>query len=189
MTRQTTTTGRYGYVGGTFTMVLLTLASLLTPPTAAQEKQQPLVVICVRHAEKVDTSKDPDLSAAGKKRAQVLDQTIRNASLNHVHSSDFIRTRKTAAPAAKRHGVKIQLYNPRDLPKLVKKIRKQGGRHLVVGHSNTTPALVKLLGGEPSTEIDEPREYDRLYIVTIGADGHAQSVLLRFGKLYRAAAK
>ena len=37
-------------------------------------------------------------------------------------------------------------------------------------HSDTTPALVELLGGEPGAPIESP-EYDRLYIVSIGADG------------------
>jgi 2,3-bisphosphoglycerate-dependent phosphoglycerate mutase len=60
-------------------------------------------------------------------------------------------------------------------------MRAAGGRHLVVGHSDTTPELVGLLGGEPGPAIDEPSEYDRLYIVTIGADGAVTSVLLRYG--------
>ena len=35
----------------------------------------------------------------------------------------------------------------------------------MVGHSNTTPALVEALGGDPGSPI-ESLEYDRLYMVT-----------------------
>jgi len=56
------------------------------------------------------------------------------------------------------------------------------GRHLVLGHSNTTPQLVEALGGEPGAPIEE-MEYDRLYIVTL-MDGRTSTVLLRFGSPY-----
>jgi hypothetical protein len=49
----------------------------------------------------------------------------------------------------------------------------------VVGHSDTTPELVKLLGGEPGSPI-APDEYDRMYILTLSADGKASTTLLRF---------
>jgi hypothetical protein len=51
----------------------------------------------------------------------------------------------------------------------------------VVGHSDTTPELVGLLGGDPGAPIDEPTEYDRLYVVTLGPDGTVTTVLLRYG--------
>jgi hypothetical protein len=52
----------------------------------------------------------------------------------------------------------------------------------VVGHSNTTPAAVELLGGEPGAEIDEADEYDRLYILTIATSGEVSTVVLRYGE-------
>ena len=150
----------------------------------ADSQNKPLVVFLVRHAEKVDASRDPKLSAAGQERADVLAKTLRSSEIEHVHSSDYVRTRKTAAPFAKKHELKTDLYNPRDLPALVEKLRKTGGRHLVVGHSNTTPKMVELLGGKPGAEINEKSEYDRLYIVTIGKDGTVTSVLMRYGKAF-----
>ena len=114
----------------------------------------------------------------------MLAHTLRNARIKYVHSSDFIRTRNTAAPTAAAHGLEVQLYDPRKLPELAKKLRKIGGRHLVVGHSTTTPLLVQLLGGEAGKEINEANEFDRLYIITVSKDGTAQSVLLRYGKAF-----
>jgi probable phosphoglycerate mutase len=75
----------------------------------------------------------------------------------------------------------VQYYNPRQLPALAKILRKAGGRHLVVGHSNTTPELAELLTGQPTPDIEEATEYDRLYIVTLDQHGTGDSVLLRYG--------
>ena len=137
----------------------------------------------VRHAEKVDSSQNSELSTAGNARAAALATTLQNAGIEYVHSTDYIRTKKTALPVATKCGVKVGLYEAGDLPNLVKKLKSDGGRHLVVGHSNTTPGLVELLGGEPGAKIQE-KEYDRLYIVTIDKDGNASTVLLRFGKAF-----
>lgn len=152
------------------------------PPVA---EQKPLVVFLVRHAEKTDDGKDPDLSEEGKKRAQDLAAVLSSADIGHVHSTDFIRTRDTAAAVAGTAGVEVEKYDPKDLAGFAKKLKETGGRHLVVGHSNTTPELAKLLGGDAGTEIDEKGEYDRLYIVTIGKDGTVNSVLMRYGKPYK----
>ena len=138
----------------------------------------------VRHGEKADLSEDAELSAAGRERAEELARTLRSAEIEYVHSSDFIRTRGTAAPTAAEYGLEVELYDPRDLPALVERLRRMGGRHLVVGHSTTTPPMVELLGGRPSSVINEEREFDRLYIVTIGSDGAASSVMMRYGKAY-----
>lgn len=151
-------------------------------PSASEHK--PLVVFLVRHGEKADLSEDPDLSAAGRERAAALVRTLRSAAIEHVHSFDFIRTRGTAAPTATEHGLEVELYDSRDLPTLVAGLRRTGGRHLVVGHSTTTPAMVELLGGKRTAAINEMGEFDRLYIVTIGRDGEASSVMMRYGRAY-----
>jgi broad specificity phosphatase PhoE len=150
--------------------------------TAPGSDREHLVVFLVRHAEKVDASEDPQLSAEGRERAAELARVLRSAKIDRVHSSDFIRTRDTARPAAAVHGAGIELYDPRDLPALVEKLRRNGGRHLVVGHSNTTPAMVELLGGEPTAPIHEQGEFDRLYVVTVGSSGASSSLMLRYGK-------
>ncbi len=155
------------------------------PVTAAPESEhKSLMVFLVRHAEKADLSEDAELSAAGRERAAALARTLRSAKVAHVHSSDFIRTRNTAAPTATEYGLEVELYDRRDLPALVEKLRRTGGRHLVVGHSGTTPSMVELLGGEPISTINEEGEFDRLYIITVGSDDMASSVMMRYGKAY-----
>jgi 2,3-bisphosphoglycerate-dependent phosphoglycerate mutase len=161
-------------------LVLVILVLGIAPPAAAAD--EPLVVFLVRHAEKVDSSEDPQLTEAGRERAALLARTLRDAHVEHVHSSDYVRTRDTAAPAATLARTEVQLYDAGDIPALVAGLKLAGGRHLVVGHSNTTPEAVKLLGGDPGSPFEESNDYDRLYVVTVGAGGVVNTVLLRFGR-------
>ena len=151
-------------------------------PTVLETKT--LEVFLVRHGEKVDHSKNPELTEAGKERAVELAHALRSAHIEFVHSSDYIRTRDTAEPTAAFLGVDVELYDPRDLPSLAKRLQETGGRHLIVGHSNSTPSMVELLGGDPGTLIDEESEYDRLYIITQGKSGGVSSTLIRYGEPY-----
>ena len=161
-------------------IVVLSLGCL-SGAAAASAETKPLVVFLVRHAEKVDASRDPELSSQGKRRAEQLAKVLRDAQIEFIHSSPYKRTRNTAQPIAHRLDLKVALYDPRNLSALVEKLKSVGGRHLVVGHSNTTPAAAKLLGGEPGEPIHEPSEYDRLYCLTINASGKTTTLLLRYG--------
>lgn len=149
-------------------------------PSPAPPREDPVVVFLVRHAEKVDASDDSPLTAEGEARARALAELLRSAKIDHVHSSNFRRTRDTAAPTAEQFGLEVALYDTADLSKLAEMLAHGRGRHLVVGHSNTTPRLVKLLGGEPGSAIDHD-EYDRLYVLTLAPDDTRTTVLLRFG--------
>lgn len=140
----------------------------------------PLSVFLVRHAEKL-TGDDPALTLAGEARAEALADLLIDANLKHIHSSDYQRTRQTAAPLAERLGLTVEFYDPRDLSGLAAQLKEQGGRHLVVGHSNTTPQLTEALGGDGDTPINEATEYDRLYLVESLSDGTMSTTLLRFG--------
>lgn len=148
-----------------------------------QGVQDPLVVFLVRHAEKNEVSmqKDSQLTEEGYIRAAELARTLADGEIEYVHSSDYIRTRNTAAPVADLFGLEIELYATSDLHELAEAMKALRGRHLVVGHSNTTPALVEILGGKPGIPILEATEYDRLYILTI-VDDEVNTVLLRYGK-------
>ena len=143
----------------------------------------PVVVYLVRHAEKASGGKDPELSEAGRARALALAHTLGDAGIDAIHSTDLIRTRETAAPLAERLGVAVRVYHWDALAALAAEMKCAGGRHLVVGHSDTTPELVGLLGGEPGAAIDEQSEYDRLYLLSIPPDGPVTSVLLRYGEM------
>lgn len=139
-----------------------------------------MVVYLVRHAEKVDDSRDPPLSSAGEVRAARLAEMLAEAGIERIHSTDLRRTRDTATPLADTLGITVELYDPFALSDLAARLRAEGGVHLVVGHSNTTPEMVTALGGDPVSPIDE-LEYDRLYVVRVAPDGSVDSALRRFG--------
>ncbi len=148
---------------------------------AAEPGAAPLVVFLVRHGEKVDSSADASLSPAGEQRAEHLALLLQDAGIEQVHSTDYIRTRDTAGPTAAALTLAVQIYQPDELPAFADRLRAAGGRHVVVGHSDTTPALVALLGGEPGQAIAEGWEYDRLYMVSVSPGESAETVLLRYG--------
>ncbi|MEN8375321.1 MAG: phosphoglycerate mutase family protein [Gemmatimonadota bacterium] len=146
-------------------------------PAAAGER----LIVAVRHAEKVDDgSRDPALTEAGVERAQALAALLAGAGVERVLSSDFIRTRDTAAPTATAAGVQIEIYDPRDIPGLAEALLAATERViLVVGHSNTTPALVAELTGQPADPMPE-EEYDRLYRIIVRPDGFAAARVERY---------
>jgi 2,3-bisphosphoglycerate-dependent phosphoglycerate mutase len=144
-------------------IVVLCLALLVS--AAAQSK----TIILVRHAEKADaTSQDPDLSDAGKQRAERLAKVVKKYKPGTVYSTDFKRTRDTAAPSAARRKLKVETYDPKKPNELVDAIMKsKTKRFLVVGHSNTIPGLANLLGKkEVFRNLDEP-EFGVIWIVRI----------------------
>ena len=169
--------------------LLLSTAVLLFPgePAAAQadkqwnrseDKQNVSMVYLVRHAEKADTGKDPELTDIGKARAEELSRMLRDAGVTHIWSTDYKRTRGTAEPLAAKLRLKVEVYDPSKLGEFATRLKSMPGRHLVVGHSNTTPGLVQALGGEPGQAMPDT-EYDRFYVVTLGPN--IATIQLRFG--------
>jgi phosphohistidine phosphatase SixA len=142
---------------------------------------EPLVVYLVRHAERdEDGTNDPPISEAGRARAELVARMLADAGIQRIHATAFNRTVQTAAPMAMDLGLdEVEGYDGRDLASLNDRLRGAGGRHLVVGHSNTTWTMVEVLGGEPGPPIEE-FEYDRLYIVTV-LGGQVSTTLIRFG--------
>ena len=165
---------------------VFTALALLTMGQAAfagrlSAQQDPVVVVLVRHAERAeDGTDDPPISEAGQARARLLADMLRDAGVDHMHTTDYRRTRQTGAPLAEALGLEMAAYDPRDLPGMARLLRATPGRHVVLGHSNTTAALVEALGGDPGVPIADG-EYDRLYVVVIPAAGPVTTVLMRFG--------
>ena len=157
------------------------LAVIMIPATGLAAEGD-TVVFLVRHAEKTDESRDPELSEAGRQRARELARMLRDAGIQHIHSTDFIRCRDTAAPLAEMLGLEVELYNWDDPAEFARSLKQGGQRHLVIGHSNTTTKLVALLGGTPGAEIDHSGEYDRLYLLTIDSRDKVTSLLIRYGR-------
>ena len=141
---------------------LVTLLAVAAPPPASAQK----AVFVVRHAEKVDESEDPLLSAKGKARAQVLARHLKGAGIQAIYVTEYKRTGLTAAPLAAALGLKPIVVYAADSPNLIGKIRENNAADavLVVGHSNTLPDILKRLGHPDAVEI-AGNEYDSLFVV------------------------
>jgi broad specificity phosphatase PhoE len=164
--------------------VLVCFISLLLPsPVSAQ-----LTVILSRHAEKMAMPpKDPPLSTAGEERANQLASTLADAGVDAIYVTELQRTQQTAAPLAARDHLKPIVIPAADIGALVKAVRtRETGVVVIIGHSNTVPAIIAALGG-PAVRIADD-EYDNLFVLTL--DGAKNSLLrLRFGDSSRAPAQ
>lgn len=145
--------------------------------TTAVRAQATSVVYLVRHAEtESDGTRDPGLSQAGQARAERLARMLSEAGLTGIYTTGLRRTASTAGAVARATGLTPQEYDPAALRAFAEELRGKAGRHLVVGHSNTTPALVQLLGGDPGGPITED-DYGRIYQLTLGPDGVHTAIL------------
>lgn len=125
---------------------------------------EPFVVI-VRHAEKIDNSKDPDLSAAGRARAERLAQILKDANITVIFATELKRTQETAAPLSKSIAVAPTIVPAKDYATLVSKLHQVEGNVLVVGHGNTIPDLLKTLGIETPVQIADDDYTDLLVVI------------------------
>lgn len=140
-------------------------------------------LILSRHTETTGMGSDPSLNTAGQKRAAQLDSLLQNTAINAVYSTNFNRTKETAAPIAARNSLSTQLYNPNNLNQFVDLILEQY-RHQVVyvaGHSNTTNVVLNTLIGSTKYNTIPETEYDNLYIVSVSAKGNARVLHLKYG--------
>ena len=130
------------------------------------ESQATTTVIFVRHAEKASMpADDPGLSPAGQRRVAELTRQLVDADVvagvDAVYSTPYRRTEETARPIA-------------DKGKVI----------LVVGHSNTLPALIGNMGASKRVPEIAEGEYDNIYIVSIPWFGKTKTIRLRYGEPY-----
>jgi phosphohistidine phosphatase SixA len=128
---------------------------------------QPVVVI-VRHAEKAANDvNDPDLSSAGRARAEALARILKDSGITAIFSTEFKRTQETAAPTARSTHVTPTVVAAKDTAALVARLHQLNGNALVVGHDATIPNIVKALGINSSINIPGT-DYSELLIVILG---------------------
>ena len=128
---------------------------------------QPVVVL-VRHAEKATNGgKDPDLSSAGRARADALARILKDSDIMAIFTSEFKRTQETAMPTATLIGVTATVVPAKDTAGLVAKLHQLNGNALVVAHGDTIPNIIKALGMDRPINIPD-EDYSELLIVTLG---------------------
>lgn len=135
----------------------------------------------IRHAEKErsdKTNRDPHLTEAGKQRAENWAKILKEVKFDMVYSTNYNRTKETAAPTAKANSVEVSFYDPRDMKLKEFMVNTKGKTVLVVGHSNTTPMFTNGLLGEKKYEDIADNNNANLYIVTVIEDSKSSTVLV-----------
>ena len=153
--------------------VVLAAMLLQAPPAFAQK-----AIVVVRHAEKADQTADPVLSAEGTARAVALAKALRSLDVKAVYVTQYQRTALTAAPLIAASGLKAIEVHSDATPELVARMKKEHAADVVltVGHSNSVPRILKLLGVTETVELADT-DYDNLFIVV--PTGSGAPVLLR----------
>lgn len=140
----------------------------------------PSTVVLVRHAEPQTSGGDPGLTAAGRKRAELLGFMFQNAGVTALFTSELRRTKETAKPLAARvslvPAVLTGLNTAADRDRV---LAVPSGVALVIGHTNTVPQLIDALGAGNNVQIAE-NEFDRMFIVSLRGAGGASLLSLRY---------
>ncbi|HET9425451.1 MAG TPA: histidine phosphatase family protein [Gemmatimonadaceae bacterium] len=153
----------------------------------ARLEAQPATVILVRHAEKASqTESDPVLSEAGVQRAKDLAAALADAGIGSVITTQFQRTRLTAADVVAATKLTPIVVNaagashPADVAAAIR-ARPAGEVVLVVGHSNTITPIIAALGGPKLANICDS-QYSNLYILQMQDASAPKLIRANFGK-------
>ena len=151
----------------THRMLPIVLAALLValPSTALAQK----LVIIVRHAERADAGMasketDPLLSEVGTARAGRLSTVLADAGIKAIYVTQYKRTQDTARPLADRLKITPELM-PVSVDALTDRLKSRHASDivLIVGHSDTIPAIIKALGGPVVTIPDN--DFDNIFFM------------------------
>ena len=158
------------------TILIILLASSIGCANVTQPDSD-YTLYLVRHAEKqADQGKDPDLTEAGRVRSEKLANWLQDKNIAKIWSSDYKRTRNTALPLVSRLGLDLTIYDPRDLQALNNELLLERKNAVIVGHSNTTPELTRLLCQCEIDDMDES-EYELLFVVSKTENGTSVETL------------
>jgi broad specificity phosphatase PhoE len=172
--------------------IAVLLTAVVLPVTRAAAADQ--VIFLVRHAERAPSTpappgahppgagmmgEDPPLSAAGEQRAARLATMLAPANIKSIFTTEYRRTRQTAAPLAQKLGLTPVMAAARDPDPLVAQVGKLKTNVLIVGHSNTLPDLMKKLGVTTEVKIGDD-DFDDLFVVVRPAAGEPTLIRLKY---------
>jgi broad specificity phosphatase PhoE len=157
-----------------FILMVVAVASFIS--VSAQQKLTTFILL--RHAEKVnDGSKNPNLTEAGKKRAEGLVSIFKNTPIRAIYSTSFLRTRETVGPLAKARSLEMKEYEAFKPEPIDKILADFGGETvLVCGHSNNIPWIANYLTGTKKFKNFEDNDYSNVLIITVAERGKVASV-------------
>lgn len=163
----------------------LVLACIILAGADAFAQSKTTLVVLVRHAEKAaEPAADPPLTDAGVARAKSLVAVLAQTHVDAVITTELVRTRETARPLAEARSITPEIVHtgPRDAhaKAVADAVRMHAGQAvLVVGHSNTIPAIIAALGGPKLPDICDT-QYSTLFVLVVG-EGKADLVTSSYG--------
>ena len=141
---------------------------LVALPGAAQQAR---TIYLIRHADKVSDDVDAPLNEAGRQRAECLANTLRDANIQRIFTSELQRTQQTAAPLAEKLHLKPVAIPISKVDDLIRAIQSSKAANvLVVWHDATLAKILRALGGPDIVPI-EHTEYDRFFVLTFASGG------------------
>jgi broad specificity phosphatase PhoE len=170
-----------------FALALVLFVAASTVPPAALAQTDRLVVL-VRHAEAGgEPADDPPLTAEGQERAQELARVLEEANVGSVIVSGRARTRLTGEPLSDTLGISPLVVDvsgglEQHVNAVAHAVLSQNDKAavLVVGHSNTIPAIIGALGGPMLADLCHD-QFSRLFVLQIPADGPARLIKASYG--------
>jgi broad specificity phosphatase PhoE len=101
--------------------------------------------------------------------------------LDAIYVSNTKRSQQTGAPLGSRLGMAPIVYTASDIDGVTRRLLREhrGGRALIVGHSDTIPAMVQKLSGQSVQEIPD-EQYDDIYVVTVPSFGRSSVLRLKY---------
>lgn len=185
----------FGLVAALCLIALIVIGGAARGPAASPPDDgfKVTTVFLVRHAEKAAEPKDdPPLLESGIVRSKELARILGDAGIRTIYTSQYLRTKQTAAPLAAQLGIVSTVVpltmntmnmgevSQESIGGLAAKIYQKAGQNaLVVGHSNTVPETIRALGGDVVPTI-RPEDFDDLFVVTIYAEGKAKVAHLKY---------
>lgn len=153
---------------GVWTMGFAVLISMAGPVHGQR------AVILVRHAEKESGTGDVALSDAGKRRAERLIQAMKDADIAAIYTTQWKRTKQTTDPLAQSLKLATKSTDARESPSaFAKRLHNDHGDQcvLVVGHSDTIPALIDAIAHRKLEIKIADDEFDNLFIMIPRKEG------------------
>ncbi len=147
---------------------------------------QPSTVILVRHAERAtEPRSDPLLTPEGQQRALDLAAALAGANVSSIITTHLQRTQLTAKPLGDAIGqspIVVRAGGTGHADSVASAVmrRPAGEVVLVVGHSNTVPAIIAALGGPKMPDLCEG-QYSNLYVMELKPGSPARLIKAKYG--------
>lgn len=167
--------------------VALVGVGIATPHSVIPQRDR--LIVLVRHAEADgEPRQDPPLTDRGRARAQALAAALEYAEIQRIIVSPLARTRLTAEPLARARGIPPTVADvagglEAHVGAVVEAVRSSpaGGTVLVVGHSNTVPAIMTALGAPPMADLCHGA-FAQLFVLHVPPTGTPRLVRSSYGE-------